>query len=79
MSKEIKFSGSSLAKIFKYLDQLRLSGITNMYGASPYIITAFGVPREKATRALVLWMETFAIDKSINDRVSDALKKKVEA
>ena len=35
-------------KVFHFLDQLRESGITNMYGATPYIQTEFGFPKARA-------------------------------
>jgi len=31
-----------------FLDELRESGITNMYGATPYIQTEFGFPKARA-------------------------------
>ena len=45
-------------KIFVYLDNLRDSGITNMFGAAPYIIEEFRVPRDKAKLLLLEWMDT---------------------
>jgi hypothetical protein len=44
-----------------YLDQLRESGVTNMFGAVPYILMEFADLTEKqATRVLIYWMETFS-------------------
>lgn len=45
--------------VFTYLDALRESGITNMFGASPYIEDKFGVSGKEARRLLLEWMETF--------------------
>mgnify|MGYP004451380943 FL=1 len=42
-----------------FLDSLRESGITNMFGATPYIEKRFGVNSEEARRFLVTWMDTF--------------------
>ena len=46
-------------KVCKYLDELRESGVTNMFGAAPYIAEEFGVDREEAKRLLVVWMKGF--------------------
>ena len=46
-------------EVFEYLDALRESGITNMFGASPYIVRQFGCNKETARELLVKWMETF--------------------
>lgn len=44
----------------QFLDELRDSGIVNMFGASSYIQDEFGVPRHDATRILNHWMETYS-------------------
>lgn len=44
---------------FEYLDDLRESGVTNMYGASPYLVEEFGVDLSTAQRILIEWMRTF--------------------
>ena len=46
--------------VFEFLDELRESGVTNMYGASPYIREAFDVTRYEANRLLTKWMETYS-------------------
>tara|TARA_R100000152_G_C6770333_1_gene196474 strand:- start:606 stop:833 length:228 start_codon:yes stop_codon:yes gene_type:complete len=47
-------------EVFAFLDRLRESGITNMWGASPYIREMFPeIQRYEANRLLVKWMETF--------------------
>lgn len=42
-----------------YLDNLRESGETNMYGAGPYLMRAFGVSRKESHEILAHWMKTF--------------------
>jgi len=42
-----------------YLDNLRSSGITNMFGARPYIQKTFKVTAEEAASILFYWMQTF--------------------
>lgn len=41
---------------FLFLNALRESGITNMYGASPYIREEFGVSQKEASTILTKWM-----------------------
>jgi len=42
-----------------YLDKLIESGVTNMFGAAPYLKRAFGLSAKDATVILIYWMETF--------------------
>ena len=44
---------------FEYLDELRESGATNMYGAGAYLQEEFDLDRPEARKILVEWMETF--------------------
>jgi len=43
-----------------YLDALRESGATNMFGASPFLEEDFGLSRKDAKAVLIYWMETFS-------------------
>lgn len=43
----------------KYLDWLRSTGVTNMFGASEYLVYEFGLPAHIAKRILAYWMITF--------------------
>jgi len=44
-----------------YLDELRASGITNMFGARPYLIEAFPeLEKREAGNILGYWMENFS-------------------
>jgi hypothetical protein len=42
-----------------YLDDLRESGVTNMFGAAPYLEQTFGLERREAREILTHWMKTF--------------------
>ena len=42
-----------------YLDALRDSGITNMFGASMYVEKHFKISKEEASTILVYWMRSF--------------------
>ena len=46
-------------RVFDYLNALRDSGITNMFGATPYVQRVFDIPRKEAMDLLVEWMKTF--------------------
>jgi hypothetical protein len=46
-------------KYFVYLDQLRDSGITNMYAAGKYLEKEFAIGKPAASKILITWMETF--------------------
>jgi len=43
----------------KYLDALRDSGVTNMFGASSYIVDRFGVDKREAKDILAFWMNSY--------------------
>lgn len=42
-----------------YLDRLRESGATNMFGAGVYLEEGFDLPRALARDVLMYWMDTF--------------------
>lgn len=42
-----------------FLDDLRESGQTNMFGAAPVLQEVFGVTRHEAKDLLLNWMQTF--------------------
>lgn len=43
-----------------YLDLLRESGVTNMFGASSYLVHEFGIDSDTAIQYLTYWMRTFS-------------------
>ena len=49
--------------IFKFLDELRQSGRTNMLGAAPFICEEFDVSTGYSRKLLVKWMENFSVKK----------------
>ena len=52
--------GYEFEKYFGFLDDLRESGVTNMFGATPYLIEEFGVDKSTARRILTEWMRSFS-------------------
>jgi len=45
--------------VFSFLDRLRESGVTNMYGAGPYVEEHFDLNRRVAGNLVIKWMTTF--------------------
>lgn len=67
------FTLEKLAECFAYLDALRESGITNMYGASPFLQKAMRIKdRDFGVKILSSWMKTFSRDKSPEERARAA-------
>lgn len=46
-------------EVMQYLNALRDSGVTNMFGATPHIEQEFGINKREAARILSLWMRNF--------------------
>lgn len=56
-------------KYFAYLNRLRDSGVTNMFGAIPYLQKAFpelAADYERAKEILTIWMDSFSSSESKN-------------
>jgi hypothetical protein len=51
---------SEQTEYYEYLDELRESGETNMFGAAPYLAAAFGLDKREARKVLSAWMESFS-------------------
>jgi hypothetical protein len=48
-----------LDRYLVYLDGLRISGVTNMFGARPFLQDEFGLTQAEASVVLGYWMKTF--------------------
>ncbi len=46
-------------EVMSYLNDLRDSGVTNMFGATPYVEQEFEIEKREARRILQLWMNNF--------------------
>lgn len=44
---------------FEYLNMLRESGVTNMFGAGAYLESAFDLKKSESRKILQLWMTSF--------------------
>ena len=47
-------------EVLEYLDELRESGVTNMYGAAPYVEAEFDMTIKDARAVLTYWRHTFS-------------------
>ena len=45
--------------VYSYLNVLRNSGITNMFGAATYVMTEFGIDKHEARILVAEWMRAF--------------------
>ena len=49
-------------EMFDYLNDLRASGVTNMFCASPYLVDEFDIDEYEARKVLSNWMKNFNED-----------------
>ena len=59
LREQLEEFGTDLEEMLDYLDDLRESGITNMFGATPYIEDTFALSRKVSSACLLYWMTTF--------------------
>jgi len=57
------------ARYYLFLEELRQSGATNMYGAAPYLEQAYDDLPDTAMSIVVSWMENY--DELVEDGVID--------
>lgn len=60
LNENTRLGDVSQAEISTFLNKLRKSGKTNMFGATPHIEKEFGISREDAKKALSSWMKNFS-------------------
>ncbi len=57
---EVKKPVALVDNHLEYLNNLRESGATNMFGARPFLINAFPeLSKKEASEVLAYWMDTF--------------------
>jgi len=59
MSKKRDFSDADLKTYFGFLEDLRKSGKTNMFGAPQYLREAFGLSKEESYDVFSRWTDQF--------------------
>jgi hypothetical protein len=74
----VKISKAKMEQYFVYLDNLRSSGVTNMWGCGLYLERAFTMSRQDTGKVSGLWMKTFD-DRPVEERVAEALEKHAAA
>ena len=47
-----------MKEYFEFLETLRKSGVTNMFGAVPYLQREFGLDKYEAKDVLMAWMQS---------------------
>lgn len=67
------WTAEDLTEFFDFLDDLRESGVTNMYGAGAYLEDEFDMSRKDASEVLSAWMKTFSRDEPPEARAEKAL------
>ncbi len=68
MSVTHEFDREELVEYFTYLDDLRNSGRTNMFGSSVYLREEFELRRGAALAIVGAWMRTFSRSTSARER-----------
>ena len=63
-----------IGEYFAFLDVLKESGETNMFGAGSYLQEEFNMNKYDARKILSAWMTTFGYSNSVDLRVEQALK-----
>lgn len=66
-------------KFYGYLDELRESGATNMFGAAAWLEEAFDLERKEARALLSAWMGSFDGETPAQERAEADLKKEFVA
>lgn len=49
-------------KYWVFFEQLRRSGVVNMFGAGPYLAVAFDLSEKEAKGILIDWMNNYSAD-----------------
>ena len=52
-------NGTAHEDVYQFLDDLRDSGATNMFGADPYVQREFDLERKEARELVTAWMGSF--------------------
>ena len=58
-------------EVFLYLEELRESGVTNMYGAHLYVMEDFEVNKAMAIKLVKTWMDNYNEEKTMVESKSN--------
>jgi hypothetical protein len=67
------YTHDDLTAYFEYLDDLRASGVTKMFGAPAYVQRDFALSTNEARHICSLWMQTFTHEHTAKARATYAL------
>lgn len=70
MSNDMLPDVETLAIYFAFLDDLRESAKTNMYGSAPYLRDRFAIDMPQARVVSRAWMASFATDRTPAERAA---------
>jgi len=56
---DVKLDETMKDDVYTFLNDIRESGETNMFGATPYIQREFGIEKKEARAWLSSWMKDF--------------------
>lgn len=59
MAHRADITDADRAEYYEYLIDLRDSGVTNMWGAAPYLAREYGIPEKLAGQVLCDWIASF--------------------
>lgn len=59
---------SEASEFFTFVDELRQSGETNMFGVAPYLEASFTLSRADTKTVLTAWMQTFQREQAAEER-----------
>lgn len=68
----MEYNFDQLVESFEFLDDLRESGVTNMFGASVHLQNDLGYDKNTARNIASAWMGTYDGVSSAKDRVIQA-------
>lgn len=57
--KSLQTNDTDEYKYAVYLEKLRRTGETNMYGAAPYLVEKYGVTKKEADKILTRWIQNY--------------------
>jgi hypothetical protein len=64
----MEYDFDQFVEAFEFLDELRESGETNMFGASSYVVSELGHDKTTARNLVTAWMKSFDGISSVEDR-----------
>ena len=74
-----KYHASFRFEVFQFLNGLRESGKTNMFGARPYLVDEFDLSKNQSAELLSMYMNNTLVDDNLPLRYSDiSLREKGE-